>query len=155
MLKSLKMDYYYFGILNAITNLKLLRGGQLFYYSVSKASQSTCKAEICFHVYEKITIFSLYFKSHVKLSYILRIVTCALVVWFVIHWGAVIKEWRGRKQQFNQVRCYALVCWLRGNLFDLLQAEHRRNMTILKMFNNKLLLANFRIWRYNTVLGKF
>lgn len=96
------MDYFYFGILYAITSLKSLRGGQIFYYSVSKTSQSTCKAEICFHVYEKIKIFSLYFKSHVKLNYILRIVTYALVVWFVSHWAAVIKEWKGRKQQFSQ-----------------------------------------------------
>lgn len=44
---------------------------------------------------------------------------------------------------------------LKGTLFDLLQTVSRRNKKILKMFNNKLLLANFRILRYNTVLSKF
>lgn len=49
------------------------------------------------------------------------------------------------------------MCWLtlcpdtlsgfRGRLFDSLWMMHRRKTKILRRFNNKLLLANFRKWR--------
>lgn len=67
----------------------------------------------------------------------------------------LLRNEKAGSSSLAKVLCPGLLGGLRGKTFDLLQAVGRRNKKMLRMLNNKLLLASFRILRYNTVLDKF